>query len=138
MGHATTSRRLRTVDHTGAAWRDCDLDVSPEWSRGGGERTDPSARRYPVGVNNGGMIAAAVLVALVLLAGFSRETGLPGAVALAVVSALWLLVNKSMEGRVLLVLTARHGVTAADLAALCGFAVAAWRGYATLRSRAAR
>ena len=41
---------------------------------------------------------ALVLVALVFLAGVSGETGLLGAVGLAVVSVAWLVVDKPVEG----------------------------------------
>jgi hypothetical protein len=44
---------------------------------------------------------------------------------LGALSVLWLLVNKPMEGRVLLVVTETHGLTAADLAGLTGLLLAA-------------
>jgi hypothetical protein len=79
---------------------------------------------------------AIVLVALVFLAGISGETGLLGAVALAVVSVAWLLVNGPVEGLVLVtVVPGRHGLTGSDLAGLTGLALAAWRGYRALRFR---
>jgi hypothetical protein len=78
---------------------------------------------------------AVVLVALVFLAGVSAETGLLGAVGLAVVSVAWLVVNKKVEGPVLLVVAPGHGLTTSDLAGLTGLALAAWRGYRALRFR---
>lgn len=76
------------------------------------------------------MLPGLVLVALVLLAAVSGRSGLPGAAALAAVSALWLLVNGSgTEGRVLWTVTYNHGLTATDLAGLTGLGVAAWRAW---------
>ena len=75
------------------------------------------------------MLVAVVLVALVLLAAVSGSSGLPGAVALGVVSLLWLLVNGSAEGPVLWSLTSQHGLTATDLGGLAGLGVAVWRGW---------
>jgi hypothetical protein len=74
------------------------------------------------------VLVAVVLVALVLLAAVSGRSGLPGAVALAVVSVLWLLVNGSAEGPLLWSLNSEHGLTATDLGGLAGLAVAVWRG----------
>lgn len=81
------------------------------------------------------MLVGLVLVALVLLAAVSGQSGLVGAVALAVVSALWFLVNGSAEGPVLLTFTRHHGLTATDLAGLAGLGVAAWRGAQLWRQR---
>jgi hypothetical protein len=75
------------------------------------------------------VLVAVVLVALVLLAAVSGRSGLPGAVALGVVSVLWLLVNGSAEGPVLWVVTREHGLTATDLGGLAGLGVAVWRGW---------
>ena len=68
-----------------------------------------------------------VLLALVVAAGTADRTGRPGAVVLAVVSVLWLLVNGPVEGVVLLPVIADHGLTGADLAGLAGLALVAWR-----------
>jgi len=73
------------------------------------------------------MLAAVVLVALVVLAGVSAETRAAGAVALGVISVVWLAVNRSMEGQILWTVTPSHGLTAADLAGLAGLLLAAWR-----------
>jgi hypothetical protein len=78
---------------------------------------------------------AIVLVALVFLAGVSGETGLLGAVGLAVVSVAWLVVNKSVEGPILFIVASGHGLTVWDLAGLTGLGLAAWRGYRAHRSR---
>ena len=48
------------------------------------------------------------------------------AVAFVGLSGLWLIVNGSLEGPVLLPLSTGHGVTAADLLSLVGLAVAVW------------
>jgi hypothetical protein len=74
-----------------------------------------------------GVTAGLALVLLVLVAGTGDRTGRTGAVVLAVVSVLWLLVNQPMEGAVLLVVSPGHGLTAADLAGLLGLALAVWR-----------
>ncbi len=73
------------------------------------------------------MAASLVLVALVLVAGTLGRTGRAGAVALAVLSLLWLMVNTPMEGPTLVRLSDTHGVTGADLTAVAGFALALWR-----------
>jgi hypothetical protein len=73
-----------------------------------------------------------VLVALVFLAGVSVETGLLGAVALAVASATWLIVNGPVEGMILFNRCPSHGLTGSDLAGLTGLALAVWRGYRAL------
>ena len=72
------------------------------------------------------MIPALVLVALVLAAALAPRFGRPGAVGLAVVSVLWLLLNRPMEGEVLVEVTSSHGLVGADLAGLTGLALAAW------------
>jgi hypothetical protein len=81
------------------------------------------------------VLAALVLVALVLLAAVSARTGLPGALALAAVSVLWLLANGSAEGPILWTVTANHGLSATDLAGLTGLGVAAWRAAQAWRQR---
>ncbi|TFV88396.1 hypothetical protein E4P40_10030 [Blastococcus sp. CT_GayMR20] len=78
------------------------------------------------------MVAALALVGLVLAAGLSGRSGGTGAAVLAGVSVLWLLVNKPMEGPVLLTVGPGHGLTGADLAGLTGLALAAFR-WSTLR-----
>lgn len=84
------------------------------------------------------MLAALVLAALVLAAGMSGPYGRRGAVALALLSVLWFVVNGPVEGPTLLVLTRGHGVTGADLAGLAGLGLAVWRVLATRdRSREA-
>ncbi len=84
------------------------------------------------------MLAALVLVVLVLAARMSGPHGRRGALALALVSTLWLVVNGPMEGPVLLIVTRGHGVTGGDLAGLAGLAIAAWQVLATRdRSRGA-
>ena len=75
------------------------------------------------------MLTGLVLVALVLLAAVSERSGLAGGVALGAVSVLWLLVNRSAEGPVLLSVSTHHGLAATDLAGLVGFGVAVWRGW---------
>ena len=80
------------------------------------------------------MIAALVLAALVLAAGIGTSYGRLGAVALAVLSVLWVLVNGPMEGPTLLVLSRHHGVTGGDLTGLVGLGLAAYRGFTDRRS----
>ena len=71
------------------------------------------------------MLAALVLVGLVLAAGTSRRLGMRGAVTLAAVSLLWLVVNGPMEGPTLVTVAPGHGLTGADLAGVAGLALAA-------------
>jgi hypothetical protein len=77
---------------------------------------------------------AVVLVVLVFLAGVSAETGLLGAVALAVVSVAWMLVNEPVEGLTLFGVAPEHGLTCSDLAGLTGLGLALWRGHQAFRS----
>ena len=71
------------------------------------------------------MVASLVLICLVLSAGLSRELGGWGPVLLAGLSVVWLVVNGSMEGVVLVSLSAEHGVTGADLTGVAGLGLAA-------------
>ena len=73
------------------------------------------------------MLAALVLTGLVLAAGLSPRFGLAGAVVLAGVSILWLVVNGPMEGPTLVRLSATHGITGADVAGFAGLGLAAWQ-----------
>lgn len=79
------------------------------------------------------MIAALVLVFLVLLAGVSAETGLAGAIGLALVAVLWFVVNKGVEGPTLMVVSEDRGLTGADLAGFAALLLAGWRGADALR-----
>ena len=81
------------------------------------------------------MLAALVLVALVLAAGLCARFGMPGVLTLAAVSIIWLVVNKPMEGPVLLVVVRGHGLTGGDLAGLAGLGLAAFRGARARRER---
>ena len=67
------------------------------------------------------------LAVLVVAAGTADRTGRAGAVALALASVAWLLVNGPVEGLVLVRVTPRHGLTGADVAGLAGLGLAAWR-----------
>jgi hypothetical protein len=73
------------------------------------------------------MLAALVLAALVLAAALGGAFGRRGAIALAVLSVLWLLVNGPMEGPTLIVLSSNHGFTGADLTGLVGIGLAVHR-----------
>lgn len=70
------------------------------------------------------MLAGLVLVLLLAAAAATGRYGRPAAPALVVCSLLWLLVNKRMEGPVLLQVSGNHGLVAADLAGLAGLALA--------------
>jgi len=65
-----------------------------------------------------------VLVALVACAVLAGRGGRWAALALGACSILWLVVNKPMEGEVLVVVTEDHGLTTADLAGLAGVVLA--------------
>ena len=84
------------------------------------------------------MLAALVLAALVLTAGFASRFGMAGAVTLAAMSVLWLLVNGPMEGPILLTLTAGNGITGGDLAGLAGLGLAAFQGLRARQDRPER
>jgi hypothetical protein len=74
------------------------------------------------------MLAGLVLFLLVVSAALAPVGGRPAAAFLAGVSVAWLLVSQSMEGDVLVVFSAGHGLTSADLGGLAGLlvAVGAW------------
>jgi hypothetical protein len=76
------------------------------------------------------VVAAIVLAGLVLAAGLSGMLGARGALVLAAVSLLWLVVNGPMEGTVLMTFSPGRGLTGADLAGFAGLALAAYRGLA--------
>ena len=84
------------------------------------------------------MVAAIVLAGLVLTAGLPGLFGSRGAVVLAALSLLWLVVNGPMEGPVLLTFSPGRGLTGADLAGFAGLAIAAYRFTALRRSRVAQ
>ena len=84
------------------------------------------------------MLAAVVLVALVLLAGVSGETGLRGAIGLSIAAVAWFLVNGPMEGPILVVVSDSNGLTGADLAGVAALALAIWRARVALRHRGRR
>ena len=80
------------------------------------------------------MLAGIVLAALLLAAGIGGKFGRRGAIALAVVSLLWFVVNGPVEGPTLIVVTRSHGLTVADLAGLAGLGLAVYRWFG-LRGR---
>jgi hypothetical protein len=82
------------------------------------------------------VLAALVLAGLVLSAGLSGRSRWGGVVVLVALSLLWLLVNGSVEGVVLLTVAPGRGLTGADLAGLAGLALAAARAVALTRRTA--
>jgi hypothetical protein len=64
-----------------------------------------------------------VLAGLVVVAAAGHRMGRWGGAALLLLSAVWLVVNGSLEGGVLLVVAPGHGLTAGDLAGVAGLAV---------------
>jgi hypothetical protein len=71
------------------------------------------------------LLAVLVLLALVGCALLCRCNTPAWPVLLIVLCGLWLLVNKPLEGPVLLVLARGHGITVSDLLAPAGMALAA-------------
>ena len=72
-----------------------------------------------------------VLVVLVLLASMALSFALGrrqpiGAVLLALLSVLWLLVNSAFEGPVLIDFSNTHGLTTSDLVGVAGLLSAGW------------
>ena len=84
------------------------------------------------------MLPSVVLAGLVLTAGLSGMFGLRGALALATMSVLWLLVNAPTEGPLLFAVTDGHGLTGADLAGLTGIALAGFRALVLVRRSSGR
>ncbi|NYD40497.1 hypothetical protein [Nocardioides panaciterrulae] len=72
------------------------------------------------------MLAGLVLAGLVVLAAVAPQTGRIGAIALGLTSVVWLLVDQSVEGVVVLTVTRTHGLTSSDLAGIAGLGVAGW------------
>jgi hypothetical protein len=66
------------------------------------------------------VIAGVVLVVLVLTARFTHRRGPRAGYLLIVVSVVWLVVDKTVEGPTIIGFTKNHGLTAADLAGLVG------------------
>lgn len=73
------------------------------------------------------LIAGIVLALLVLAAGVSDRTGRVGALTLMALSILWLRVNTSVEGIILIEFNQTRGFTGADLAGVAGLLLAVWR-----------
>ncbi len=73
------------------------------------------------------LVAGLTLAALVLVAALTDRRRVSGAVVLGGLGVLWLLVDKPMEGAVLLPVTSSNGLTTGDLTGLATIAVAAWR-----------
>jgi hypothetical protein len=71
------------------------------------------------------MLAGLILGCLVLSSVGAGRWGRPWAAPLAASSVVWLMINKRMEGPVLLPVTSQHGLVAADLAGLAGLTLAA-------------
>ena len=83
-------------------------------------------------------VAALALAALVAAAGLSSTCRVRGVVALVLISLVWLVVNKPMEGALILKVSRGHGLTGADLAGFVGLALAAYRGALIRRARSRR
>ena len=64
------------------------------------------------------------LALLVVTCAFGPRFGRAGGVAIGLLSVLWLLADKPLEGGVLVVFRPGEGLTAADLAGLAGLALA--------------
>lgn len=81
------------------------------------------------------MTAGLVLGVLLLVAWFSRSYGVAGGVVLIVVSLVWLVVDKGLEGPTLVHVTHDHGLASADLAGLVGIALGAAQVASAVRAR---
>lgn len=73
------------------------------------------------------MIGSLILVSLVVAAGTADRTGRAGALTLAALSVLWLVVSDGLEGPVVWRITADNGLTATDFVGFAGLGLAAWR-----------
>jgi hypothetical protein len=72
-------------------------------------------------------IMLAVLASLLFCLGAAVVGSRLAALALVPLAGAWLLSNQLVEGRTLLALSYRHGVTTADLLSVVALLVAAWR-----------
>ncbi len=71
------------------------------------------------------VLTVVALLAAMGLAGALGRRQRAGCALLAMLSLLWLLVNRDFEGPVLLSLTSHNGLTASDLVGLAGFVISA-------------
>ncbi len=69
---------------------------------------------------------AAMLLAAMVLAGVIGRRARSGLVLLALLSLVWLTVDRLWEGGVIIVFTGRNGLVASDLVGVAGLCVAAW------------
>jgi hypothetical protein len=81
------------------------------------------------------LVAVLVLLALACAVLLCRRTTWVWPAVVIVLSAVWLLVNKPLEGPVLVVVSRGHGITVSDLLAPAGMAFAAAVLYRHSRSR---
>ena len=72
-----------------------------------------------------GVVPGLVLFALVVAAFLAGRYGRRGAMLLAAVSVVWVLVDHPLEGETLVPLSHGHGFTAADMGGLAGILLAA-------------
>ncbi len=70
------------------------------------------------------MLPGLVLVAMLLAGTLAGRFGRPAAAALGAISVLWLFVNKSMEGPLLVTVSPTAGLVAADLVGVAGVLLA--------------
>ena len=71
------------------------------------------------------LTVVALLAAMGLAAVIGRRQR-TGSVLLALLSLLWLLVNHSFEGAILVSFTSTKGLTSSDLVGLAGFVLSGW------------
>lgn len=71
-------------------------------------------------------VTGVVLFAALVIAGYLAFHQRLGAVLLALLSLVWLSVDRYFEGGVLISFSRRHGLVTADLVGVAGLVLAAW------------
>jgi hypothetical protein len=80
------------------------------------------------------LTALALMAAMVLSAVVGRRQRV-GAVLLALLSFVWLTIDRSFEGAVIVEVSSRHGLVVSDLVGLAGLSGAAWLWWRGRRGR---
>lgn len=82
---------------------------------------------------SGGFPAGVGLVVLVMASCVAHHFGRIGALVLAAVAVVWLMIDRPFEGGTILLVSATHGVNTTDLAGVFALGYAIWLWFAPRR-----